>query len=977
MRRALLSLLGPFCALTLLLYCYRMILFAGEQFAFRDASHFYYPLHLRVQEEWKAGRWPLWDPGQNGGIPLLGYPMAAVLYPGKIVYGLMSFAWANRVYVVAHTILAFAGVLALGRSLGTSWVGSGLGALSYAFGGQVLFQYCNVIYLVGAAWVPWGFRALDRLIRLRRRAGAIELALVLALQTLGGDPEAAYLTVVAGAGLAVVLARPWTTWRERHRCPEVPSAAVAATIFFLWIAIVLLASVLAPRMASAGSLPLQTIVQTLVWGGIGLGLFWSWWRHRDTAVLAPALARLAGAGLMGLALTGVQLVPSLEFTRSSERAVEEQPLSMFDFSVEPYRLVELVWPNAFGILAPENRSWLQTIPPTGQHELWSVSLYLGCLTVGLALGAALFRDGAPTSPERTWLLLTAALSMAASFGRHASPLWWVRWCTTAQPIVGTHDPRTINLRLDSFLNDGFGSPYGVLATVLPGFAVFRYPGKLLTFAALATSMLAGLGWDLIARGRTRWPVRWFGCGLAVTMVLLPLWSAAGPWVAASLGSRSLPEPIFGPLDIPGALDETRRSLIHGALVLAIGLGVSIIAPRRPRAAGATALMLLALDLGVANARIIWSVPQSLYDAPSQVAALIAANERHDPAPGPFRIHRMGNWLPHDFARSRTPRRLQELVAWERDTLAPVHALPLGFQYGLIRGNLEQLDYVVFFRQTMLPAHGQSAAFLGIGDGTQVFYIPRRAFDLWSNRYFILPINPDGWTSAERGFATLLPGTELIYPDAARFAEKRPGSWRERADWMLLKNQTALPRAWLVHYARVRKPASTRRLRDQPDDDRLALLQELLYGNDAFWTDPHRPVHDLRAMAFIETDQPAPLAGYVTRRPVSPTESVTITRYEPQHVELTAVLDHPGIVILADGFYPGWRLTIDGAAAPIYRTNHAMRGAAVAAGTHRLVYTYEPASVRLGLGLSLAGAVALLGYGARLANARVQAQEPTP
>ena len=201
----------------MLLYCYRRVLFAGEQFAFRDAVHFYYPLYLRVQQEWEAGRWPLWDPGQNGGIPLLGYPMAAVLYPGKLVYAILPFPWAHRLYVVAHTVVAFVGMLALARSLGISGVGSCLGALSYAFGGPVLFQYCNVIYLVGAAWAPWGFRAVDRLLRLHRRSGAVELALVLALQTLGGDPEAAYLTAVCGGGYAVVLALGGATCPERFR----------------------------------------------------------------------------------------------------------------------------------------------------------------------------------------------------------------------------------------------------------------------------------------------------------------------------------------------------------------------------------------------------------------------------------------------------------------------------------------------------------------------------------------------------------------------------------------------------------------------------------------------------------------------------------------------------------------------------------------------------------------------------------------
>ena len=143
---------------------------------------------------------------------------------------------------------------------------------------------------------------------------------------------------------------------------------------------------LLPRVALPAWLPSRTTAQVLAWGGIALGLLWRWSRHVSHAVLGPALASLGAVSLVGLALAGVQLLPSLEFSGTSDRAVEEQPLSVFDFSLEPYRLVELAWPNAFGTLAPENRSWLQSIPPSGQHELWSLSLYLGGLTVGLALG---------------------------------------------------------------------------------------------------------------------------------------------------------------------------------------------------------------------------------------------------------------------------------------------------------------------------------------------------------------------------------------------------------------------------------------------------------------------------------------------------------------------------------------------------------------------------------------------------------------
>jgi hypothetical protein len=47
------------------------------------------------------------------------------------------------------------------------------------------------------------------------------------------------------------------------------------------------------------------------------------------------------------------------------------------------------------------------------------------------------------------------------------------------------------------------------------------------------------------------------------------------------------------------------------------------------------------------------------------------------------------------------------------------------------------------------------------------------------------------------------------------------------------------------------------------------------------------------------------------------------------------------------YYPGWELTIDGKPAPIYAVNGLMRGGAVPAGIHRLVYSYAPRSFIVG------------------------------
>ena len=144
------------CLGGLVLACFGAVLFRDCQIAFRDAGNFYYPLYLRVQQEWQAGRWPLWAPEENAGIPLLGHPTTAVLYPGKVIYAPLPYAWAARIYAIAHVLLAFAAMWSMLRDLAGFEHGGGAGGLAYAFGAPVLSQACNIIFLVGASSAPLG-----------------------------------------------------------------------------------------------------------------------------------------------------------------------------------------------------------------------------------------------------------------------------------------------------------------------------------------------------------------------------------------------------------------------------------------------------------------------------------------------------------------------------------------------------------------------------------------------------------------------------------------------------------------------------------------------------------------------------------------------------------------------------------------------------------------------------------------------------
>ena len=85
----------------------------------------------------------------------------------------------------------------------------------------------------------------------------------------------------------------------------------------------------------------------------------------------------------------------------------------------------------------------------------------------------------------------------------------------------------------------------------------------------------------------------------------------------------------------------------------------------------------------------------------------------------------------------------------------------------------------------------------------------------------------------------------------------------------------------------------------------------------------------------------------------------ITRYEADRVELTVRADGPGIAVLSDVHYPGWKATLDGKEVPIERVDYLLRGVAVQGGEHRIVMTYAPWSWRAGWIVSLLAALGLL------------------
>jgi hypothetical protein len=96
-----------------------------------------------------------------------------------------------------------------------------------------------------------------------------------------------------------------------------------------------------------------------------------------------------------------------------------------------------------------------------------------------------------------------------------------------------------------------------------------------------------------------------------------------------------------------------------------------------------------------------------------------------------------------------------------------------------------------------------------------------------------------------------------------------------------------------------------------------------------------------------------------------------------HVVIDALAHKPGVLVLADTYFPGWTATVDGVPTPIYPAHLALRGIPLSTGSHRVELRHATPAVTAGLLISLACA-ALLGVALALSRPRSStASAPAP
>ncbi|MDZ4859861.1 MAG: YfhO family protein [Candidatus Hydrogenedentes bacterium] len=157
------------------------------------------PDYLLTKQAIESGEWPLWNPLELGGVPLLANCQSTVFYPLRLLLLAMDVDTAMTVFVLLKLLLC--GITAF---ICARWIGLGLAASRFFSVAWMMGSY-NLIWanwpLVDvSAWAPILFAGAEFILNGRYRRGLAAMSLGATLILYAGHPETAF-TLSMGVGV--------------------------------------------------------------------------------------------------------------------------------------------------------------------------------------------------------------------------------------------------------------------------------------------------------------------------------------------------------------------------------------------------------------------------------------------------------------------------------------------------------------------------------------------------------------------------------------------------------------------------------------------------------------------------------------------------------------------------------------------------------------------------------------------------------
>jgi hypothetical protein len=810
--------------------------------------------------------------------------------------------------IILHVFIAASGVYVFARSrLGLSLIAAWLAAISFGLGGYLGTQIEHVNQLQGLAWIGWIFLAYESAVRSNSAFGIrnlkwIPLALLIAVQLLAGHTQSVFITLI-GLGL-----------------------------YAAWPAIEML---VVKRSLAAGFL------------------------H-----LAKRLAPILFASIFALALSAIQLLPTLELTRESARSGGLPANLAVSFSLDPRLLGRALLPDYAGAL-----------PAGGEFTAFFGVAALVLMMIGIgSIGRSVNRSSGRA------LIVLAVIGLLLAFGGY-DPIYY-------------------------------------LLLKLPGFDLFRAPARWIILFVFAGSLLAGVGLDTLHDHRIIWKQLLFPIAFIIILIALTFLSA-GLTPAGASGPLNVPDGVslllwLGVLTLIVVFISVPHSTVripNAAFILLCCLELFLATRPLTYNARATAPdALISLRSAITHLMVgtenhtppdrFLSISNILFD-PGDTAELksifedqlsdeafydliVATKAKEIIAPNLSLYYRLpavdgydGGVLP-----------LQNYMTFQKLFLDPnliqpdgrlreqLKSIPdarwlnlmnaryivtdkvgdqwydgvlydLQFTTVLKRGQTTFTDQVPHFKADALgivyslPSSDLALAQIEVNfdDGlTQTLPLVNEPVTTtnglsvarlrWNEPGYIKSIRVTG-----EGELTLH-GVALIDQSSGTFQSfvlAPEGRFRlaHSGDVKIYENVDALPRAFVASSART----------VTSEDEAMALMQSANF--------------DPAQMVVLIGNQSSSLDHQVIK------SSCHLVTYTPEHIVIDEDAQQDGYLVLTDAYYPGWTATIDGQPTDIERADVMFRAVRVPAGQHRVEMRYEPSLFRIGMWITIGAWVILI------------------
>lgn len=328
-----------------------------------------------------------WSSSYQCGMPMHAYWQSGWLYPVTwILFGPLSPHYGIYFFYAFHFALGIFGFLKLGPRLRLARPASLWAGICFSLSGTMLARYEHATFLAGWAWIPL---VLAAFLSLRDRPGPAALfayALCVALQAVGGHPQASVVT-------ALIIAA-FTVTAVLRGAAGLPARAGRGG---------------GSRTPVTGGSPIDRAAGFAA-GGAARGAAW-----------------LLGGHLLALLYCAPLVVPFLHLVNETDRfdgvaweegkasesdaaaKLEEGVFSFQKFStggMRPLHLLSLAAPHALG--SPSDASWW------GGEAWGEVFIYIGALGLFFCFSASWRRAGS----DMTTLWVIGAVSLWLAAGAH-------------------------------------------------------------------------------------------------------------------------------------------------------------------------------------------------------------------------------------------------------------------------------------------------------------------------------------------------------------------------------------------------------------------------------------------------------------------------------------------------------------------------------------------------------------------------------